>query len=92
MFLFGLLKIRFGKKCINWPADRGSHLLTLKAELHKNILVDSSIVDLGGTMLTPISDVLIYIFDPDFEEEIELSATSKLLNGQKNGLFDSEEL
>ncbi len=73
------------KKVVCLPIEgTESDLLSLKFQLHKEMLLDNSILDLGGTLLTPISDIIIYIFDTDFEEEMEMSSTTKLQNLQKN--------
>ena len=48
------------------------------------MLLDSSILDLEGSLSTPISDLIIYLFDADFGEEVEMPTTTKLQHLQRN--------
>ena len=66
---FGSIDNPIRKKCVCLPPEEtGSDLLALKSELHKEMLLDSSILDLEGSLSTPISDLIIYLFDADFGE------------------------
>ena len=47
------------------------------------LFLDDSIKDLGGGSHAVSSDLLIYRFNPVFDEEVELSSTEILSHGEK---------
>lgn len=73
------------KKCI----DLGNNLdvpdvVTLRNLLYQEMFLDDSIKDLGGTRNTPVSDILIFQYNLDFDEEIEMGSSVRLLHKEKN--------
>ena len=74
------------KEIVLEPHSEGgkiSDLEQLKIVLLRELFLDDSIKDLGGGSHAVSSDLLIYRFNPVFDEEVELSSTEILSHGEK---------
>lgn len=80
------LKCPTRKKCVILPpyCEGTSDLVELRRKLFTEMLLDQSIIQLGGTSKTKIDNVVIYRYDETFEEEIELNSNDVLVHGDKN--------
>ena len=43
-------------------------MMDIKKQLHQEMILDNYIQDLGGNSLTPMSDLIWFQHDPDFDE------------------------
>lgn len=73
------------KKCISLGYSlEVPDVVELRNLLHREMLLDESIKDLCGTKYTPVSDLLIFQYDFDFNEEIEMWSDIRLQHKEKN--------
>lgn len=83
---FNSLKCPNRKKCVILPpySEGTSDLVELRRLLFTEMLLDQSIIQLGGTSNTKMDHLVIYRYDETFEEEIELNSNDILAHGDKN--------
>jgi hypothetical protein len=75
------------KKCVALPAipeKEMPDMLYLKKQLHREMILDNSIQDLGGNSLTPMSDLILFQHDPDFDELEEMDSQVILPHKERN--------
>jgi hypothetical protein len=75
------------KKCVALPAipdNEMPDMLYLKKQLHREMILDNSIQDLGGNCLTPMSDLILFQHDPDFDELEEMGSQVILPHKERN--------
>lgn len=61
-----------------------SDLDSLREKLLAILLEDCSIFDVGGSKLTKVRDLLVYVYDSDFEIDVEMSSEHILNHGEKS--------
>lgn len=59
-------------------------MLYLKKQLHREMILDNSIQDLGGNSLTTMSDLILFQHDPDFDELEEMDSQVILPHKERN--------
>jgi hypothetical protein len=61
-----------------------SDLDSLREKMLAILLEDGSIFDVGGSKLTKVRDLLVYVYDSDFEIDVEMSSEHILNHGEKS--------
>lgn len=75
------------KKCVVLPAFSEKEmpdLLFIKKELHREMILDNSIQDLGGNCSTQMSDLILFQHDPYFDELGEMDSQVVLSHKELN--------
>jgi hypothetical protein len=75
------------KKCVVLPSlseKEMPDMLFIKKELHREMILDNSIQDLGGNCSTPMSDLILFQRDPDFHELGEMDSQVVLSHKERN--------
>lgn len=77
------------KKCVAValpaiPEKEMPDMLYLKKQLHREMILDNSIQDLGGNSLTTMSDLILFQHDPDFDELEEMDSQVILPHKERN--------
>jgi hypothetical protein len=57
---------------------------SLREKMLAILLEDGSIFDVGGSKLTKVRDLLVYVYDSDFEIDVEMSSEHILNHGEKS--------
>ncbi len=82
---FGSLKSPTRLKLITLPSDsERCDLIELREILHREMLIDMSVLDLGGTKDTRVEDVLLSQYDDRFGQAFDMTSTTVLLNGARD--------
>ena len=81
---FGSLKFPLRSKLVTLPAagtvGNRCDLLVLREILHREMLIDMSIICLGGTVNTPVEDVILSLYDDRFGQALDITSTTVLLD------------
>ena len=79
---FGSLKSPLRSKLVTLPAAVGNRcdLLVLREILHREMLIDLSIICVGGSVNTPVEDVILSQYDDRFGQALDITSTTDLLD------------
>ena len=81
---FGSLKSPLRSKLVTLPAagtvGNRCDLLVLREILHREMLIDLSIICVGGSVNTPVEDVILSQYDDRFGQALDITSTTVLLD------------
>ena len=79
---FGSLKSPLRSKLVTLPAAVGNRcdLLVLREILHREMLIDLSIICVVSSVNTPVEDVILSQYDDRFGQALDITSTTVLLD------------
>lgn len=80
------------KKVISLPPSQDPDLVVLKRALLHAMLQDNSVEDLGGNSTTSCEDIVMFRYDNDFCEEVEVTIDLVIEHGDKNLIAKLREI